>query len=50
MFDGYEDGPYIKDFTHQRDQNVNPSMNFNKEKNDHAKMRTLFLVTKTRQA
>ncbi|KAH3860753.1 hypothetical protein DPMN_023674 [Dreissena polymorpha] len=38
----------ISNISHTRDedQNVNPSMSFNKEQNDHAKMRTSFLVTK----
>ncbi|KAH3755111.1 hypothetical protein DPMN_189796 [Dreissena polymorpha] len=35
--------------TRDENQNANPSMSFNKEQNDHAKMRTLFQVTKTRQ-
>ncbi|KAH3846459.1 hypothetical protein DPMN_088760 [Dreissena polymorpha] len=40
----------ISKISHTRDenQNVNPSMGLNKEQNDHAQMRTLFLVKKTR--
>ncbi|KAH3843432.1 hypothetical protein DPMN_116951 [Dreissena polymorpha] len=51
VFDGYEGVPSIKDITHQRQrENRNSSISFNKEQNDHAKVRTFYLVTKTMQA